>query len=420
MSYQYDKNNGFENTPKKSDNDIGSWVFIGLMFLVAWPVGLFFLIAKLTDDPKKKKTTQNYGKASGTYTSTTGAQTAQKAAPKTETKAAPKAKAAPKKSAVKKVTSTPQYGRKGSRAMTIVGIVLAALGALACLGVLSDFSFYFGEYGDLMWFLEDIFPCLGLLSGGIALLFGGGMMKRRARRFAKYVACAGDRKAIPLAELARAADVRLGKAERDIEMMVEKGMWGKQAYVDNGQDMLFLSAAAAQEYYESRNVRAKPVAEPKVTAAPTSGFDHDFRISAIRRANDRIDDAELSAKIDRLEQVTGRIFKFIEDNPKSADKANTFLKYYLPTTQKLLDSYADFEEAGISGENLNQAKERIEQTMDNIIAGFEHQLDELYRETAMDIDSDIRVMETMLRRDTASVADDFGLGGAAVQTMPKE
>ena len=59
--------------------------------------------------------------------------------------------------------------------------------------------------------------------------------------------------------------------------------------------------------------------------------------------------------------------------------------------------------------------------MDNIIAGFEHQLDELYRETAMDIDSDIRVMETMLKRDTASVADDFGLGGgAAVQTMPKE
>lgn len=416
MSYQYDNKGGFE--PKKSDSDLGSWLFIGFMFIVAWPVGLFFLISKLMDDPKKKKTTQNYGKASGAYTSTTGQQAAPKAAETTAQAAVPKAKAAPKK---KKVTATPQYGRKGSRAMTIVGIVLTVLGAMASLGVLSDLSFYLGEYGNLMWLLEDIFPCLGLLSGGIALLFGGGMMKRRARRFAKYRTVAGNRKAIPLAELASAADVRLGKAERDIEMMVEKGMWGPQAYVDNGQDMLFLSAAAAQEYYESRNVRAKPVEEPKVAAAPASEFDHDFRLSAIRRANDRIDDAELSAKIDRLEQVTGRIFKFIEDNPKSADKANTFLKYYLPTTQKLLDSYADFEEAGVSGENLNQAKERIEQTMDNIIAGFEHQLDELYRETAMDIDSDIRVMETMLKRDTASVADDFGLGGgAATQTMPKE
>jgi len=410
MSYQYDNKSGFE--PKKNDSDLGSWLFIGFMFLVWWPIGLFFLISKLMDEPKKKKTTQNYGKASGAYTSTTGQQAAPKAAPQT---AAPKtAQAAPKK---KKVTATPQYGRKGSRIMTAIGIAVLALGLVGLSATVGD---YMKFHLDLWSFISELFFPMGLATGGIALMAGGGMMKRRARRFAKYVACAGGRKAIPLADLARAADVRLGKAERDIEMMVEKGMWGSQAYVDNGQDMLFLSAEAAREYYESRNVRAKPVAEPKVTAAPTDGFDHDFRLSAIRRANDRIDDAELSAKIDRLEQVTGRIFKFIEDNPKSADKANTFLKYYLPTTQKLLDSYADFEEAGVSGENLNQAKERIEQTMDNIIAGFEHQLDELYRETAMDIDSDIRVMETMLKRDTASVADDFGLGGSAVQTMPKE
>lgn len=58
--------------------------------------------------------------------------------------------------------------------------------------------------------------------------------------------------------------------------------------------------------------------------------------------------------------------------------------------------------------------------MDNIVAGFEHQLDELYRTDAMDVDSDIRVMETMLRRDTASAADDFGLGAAAVQRQPEE
>ena len=416
MSYQYDNKGGFE--PKKSDSDLGSWLFIGFMFIVAWPVGLFFLISKLMDDPKKKKTTQNYGKASGAYTSTTGQQAAPKAAPQTAAPKTAQAKAAPKK---KKVTATPQYGRKGSRIMTAVGIAVLALGLVGLSATVGDLSFYL-QYPEWMWeFISELFFPTGLVAGGIAMLFGGGMMKRRARRFAKYRTVAGNRKAIPLAELASAADVRLGKAERDIEMMVEKGMWGPQAYVDNGQDMLFLSAAAAQEYYESRNVRAKPVEEPKVVAAPASEFDHDFRLSAIRRANDRIDDAELSAKIDRLEQVTGRIFKFIEDNPKSADKANTFLKYYLPTTQKLLDSYADFEEAGVSGENLNQAKERIEQTMDNIIAGFEHQLDELYRETAMDIDSDIRVMETMLKRDTASVADDFGLGGgAATQTMPKE
>jgi hypothetical protein len=52
----------------------------------------------------------------------------------------------------------------------------------------------------------------------------------------------------------------------------------------------------------------------------------------------------------------------------------------------------------VEGENLRQAKSRIEATMDAIVKGFEHQLDELYKADALDVDSDIRVMETMRRQ----------------------
>jgi hypothetical protein len=58
--------------------------------------------------------------------------------------------------------------------------------------------------------------------------------------------------------------------------------------------------------------------------------------------------------------------------------------------------------------------------MDAIVRGFEHQLDELYKADALDVDSDIRVMETMLRRDTATVAQDFDMGGAAAQMEETE
>ena len=47
-------------------------------------------------------------------------------------------------------------------------------------------------------------------------------------------------------------------------------------------------------------------------------------------------------------------------------------------------------------------------------------LDELYKADALDVDSDIRVMETMLERDTASVEKDFGLGGMAAEEKPKQ
>ena len=198
--------------------------------------------------------------------------------------------------------------------------------------------------------------------------------------------------------------------------MLEKGLWGDEAYIDMGSGMLFRSQDAASAYFDAAR-RAKAEQKSPVQTAP-EGYAGILR--QIRELNDRIADEALSAKLDRLEQLSGRIFKLVEENEEKRAAASTFLNYYLPTTLKLMENYANFEEAGVSGENLSQAKAKIEKTMDSIVAGFEHQLDELYRTDAMDVDSDIRVMETMLRRDTASAADDFGLGGAAVQRQPEE
>lgn len=129
---------------------------------------------------------------------------------------------------------------------------------------------------------------------------------------------------------------------------------------------------------------------------------------AIRRANDRIDDEVLSAKIDRLETVTGQIFKVIQEQPAKKNQASTFLNYYLPTTQKLLDSYADFEEAGVSGQNLDQAKSRIADTMTTSPPGSSISLTLCIRTPPWISTVISRVMETMLRRDTATAADDSG------------
>ena len=60
-----------------------------------------------------------------------------------------------------------------------------------------------------------------------------------------------------------------------------------------------------------------------------------------------------------------RMYRWLRRDILLTEKRNsihTFFDYYLPTTQKLLDTYADFEETGVEGENLREAKERIEQT----------------------------------------------------------
>ena len=378
MAYSYDDREGEtrqeppRRPPKKDDNDFGSWAIIAILFAVAWPVGLVVLLAKLFGGDTKRKpvSRQNPGLSQ---------QNPAPSRPRTGTASSTR----------KKVTKTPQYSAKGANTMKIVGLVLLFAGLVSMVQGVGAAA------GVLSWsLLAELFPTMGL-----------------ARRFGKYLACAHGQDAVSLKKLADTAEVPQRKVERDLEIMIEKGLWGKNAYVDLSSDMLFRSPEAAEAYFAPRQTAQEP-------APAEQGYSGILR--EIRRANDRIADPVLSQKIDRLEEVAGKIFRIIEKEPAKKGKAGTFLNYYLPTTQKLLNSYAEFEEAGVSGENLNQAKAKIQSTMDSIVAGFERQLDELYRADAMDIDSDIRVMETMLRRDSATVADDFGLGGSTAVQQEEE
>ena len=399
MSYEYDENNGLQpKPPKKNNNDLGSWIFIAVMFAVAWPVGLILLLSKLSEGGGRKMRQQ----ARDAWQRTAGGSAAAKPA---------QARASAAKNTVRKVTETPNYSDKGAKTMKIIGAVLGILGCVAMLSAVSDNLSYAYHYNEWWYVARQLFYPLGMMAGGASLLLGSGAMKRRQRRFATYLRTVGQKQAVPLDYLARAADVSRRRVEKDVNLMLEKGLWGDEAYIDMGSGMLFKSQAAATAYFDAAHRAKAEQGQPAQTAPAPAGYA--AILAQIRELNDRIADEAISAKLDRMEQVSGRIFKLIEEDEAKRDAAGTFLNYYLPTTLKLLENYASFEEAGVSGENLSQAKAKIEKTMDSIVAGFEHQLDELYRTDAMDIDSDIRVMETMLRRDTASVADDFGLNGSS-------
>ena len=49
-----------------------------------------------------------------------------------------------------------------------------------------------------------------------------------------------------------------------------------------------------------------------------------------------------------------------------------FMDYYLPTSLKLLNTYAELDKQGIEGENISESKHRIEQTMDTLVKAFEN------------------------------------------------
>ena len=404
-SYHYDN----RYSRRQSESDFGSWALIAFTFILGlWPVGLFLLVKKLSDDSSRAR--RGYASTrTATTTATTRTATTQERTSgvrKTPQRTATRETTSRVSSAAQRVTKSPADTDKSLKMLRVIGMILAAIGAVGLLSEMGDLIAGSPDWGGL-------FYALGFAAGGVTTLFYRHKMLIRRNRIESYKAVMGDRDFVKLGELSAITGKSAGVVEKDVEYMLQKKMLGTGAFYDAGHEILFRSADAYQRYLTERS--KKENLTPKEAQEGYSGA-----LRAIREANDRIPDPVFSEKLDHMEEIAGKIFREVESHPEKQKQASTFFDYYLPTTLKLLATYTEFEEAGVEGENLRQAKERIESIMDTLLENFEKQLDELYRSEAMDVDADIRVMENMLSRDLSSVERDFGLnGGTAVQTKPE-
>ncbi|MBQ2330303.1 MAG: 5-bromo-4-chloroindolyl phosphate hydrolysis family protein [Oscillospiraceae bacterium] len=272
-----------------------------------------------------------------------------------------------------------------------ISITLFIFGAFFGLAVLATLP-------AINWAIT-VFSSFFLIGGGTTLI-SRISMKRRAKRAANYLTVIGGRDFVEVRELSRTCGVNEKTVRRDLEIMIEKGLFGSEAYVDQGHGLLILKSGAAPE----------KAAEPEVPVDDEDRYKKILR--EIRQVNDEIPDEVISAKIDEMEDYTARIFKAVQEKPEKLPQIKSFMSYYLPTALKLLHSYADFDQAGAGGENVAGAKADIERILDMLVDGFKKQLDKLYETEAMDISSDIDVLENMLRRDGLK-DDESGFGQVA-------
>ena len=164
---------------------------------------------------------------------------------------------------------------------------------------------------------------------------------------------------------------------------------------------------------------AAPAEQPKEETTGNPELDKMLKegklaISEMKRLDDNIADPGISADIVRLEQVCAKMFEAVKEDPKKLPKIRKFMDYYLPTTLKLLNAYDRMSATGVSGENIDGTLVKVEGMMRNIVAAFEKQLDSLYGADALDISTDITVLETMMARE--------GLTGQPLQaqTLPND
>ena len=123
------------------------------------------------------------------------------------------------------------------------------------------------------------------------------------------------------------------------------------------------------------------------------------RLEALRRANDAIEDAEISADLERMTAAGEQIFQTLVGAPKKYPLARRFLNYYLPTVEKLMETYQGLMGASAKGENIQGSMGRIQGVMGALAAAFEKFADNLYADTELDVDAEIKVLQTMMAGD---------------------
>jgi len=459
-----DQNNRKNSPDNDETGEIISWVIVFILMVAVWPIGLLLLIRKLHgySAPKKNAAgrtnaqnagaarqaawgaansaardvksaardvgaaarqaasgaTQDAGNAVRKAASEFGSATRQAAsqyadiARQTTSKAyfdvGRESSAFAAKAPQKKNHRSPLEKKTGKAVSTIlllIAVILFIIGASTITRAAQDIRVSgAGGWGDL--YLGAFY-----LIGAFISFFSRNIGVRRIARYKKYYAFIAERDIVPISDIALAVGKPVKTVMRDLQTMINDGYFGPNAYIDSELDCIVLVAAAAKEMRNTMRYAANP-ASPPTPAADKPVNQYMAIILELSELNRAIADIAISDKIDQLEELTGKIFRIVEEDPEKLPQIRRFMNYYLPTTLKLLHSYETMEKQGVKGENITAAKQNIERILNTLVTGYEQQLDQLFQSDALDIAADINVLENLMQQD--------GLTGDRLEMKPVE
>lgn len=265
-------------------------------------------------------------------------------------------------------------------------------------------------------FSTTSFITLGLLSFSfvlsMALALRGIWLRKRVKRFKHYVNALKSNKFCSIEELATSIRKKNKYVVKDLRKMIDLGMF-PEAHIDDKKTYFMLNDEVYEDYLNSQEtLKQRKEAELKRQEELNKEINDPEKrelrytlelgksyIEQIKSANDAIHKEEISTKLSELENVVSQIFKYLENNPKKLSEVNKFTNHYLPITLKLVNAYKELNDQPVQGENITSAKNEIEKTIDTINSAFEKLLDDLFGEVALDISTDISVLETLFTQE---------------------
>ena len=125
----------------------------------------------------------------------------------------------------------------------------------------------------------------------------------------------------------------------------------------------------------------------------------DDKLKSITESGKKISDPNMQETVSCLSTYAYKILDYVAENSRQLPQLRRFFNYYLPTLDKLLISYRRLEKHGMDGANVTASEQEIREAVTAMETLFRHQLDKLFRDTALDVSTDVDVLEAMLQSD---------------------
>lgn len=103
--------------------------------------------------------------------------------------------------------------------------------------------------------------------------------------------------------------------------------------------------------------------------------------------------------VKRLEKTTRQMLQDAEADPNDVAAIQKFFNKYMPTTRKLVRTYAELSQFEATSGNIGKSTKNIETMLRDIADAFDKKFVSLYDNNLMDIESDMDVMRTLMNRD---------------------
>ena len=314
-----------------------------------------------------------------------------------------------KKSVQEKPNYHKLYAKKesyynGAMAMFVVGIVFMVLVAIAMLVML--ILSLIPVAGDVFVMVNQVilFPIFVICIGFTVI---GRIMINRYRRYKKYQRAIGVQLQQDISNLAYTTNKTERYTRNDIKSMISANWFQEARVTDDGQ-RLIVSRGAFEEYQaqvqqtiidEQISALKKEQQDSMSADACAAIKTGESFIVELQRYQIKITDANMSGKLSQLERILRKIFARVEAEPETAPQIRKMVEYYLPTTMKLLNAYVQLKKQEIQGPNILATKTEIEESLDTLLLAYERFLDDLFADVALDIETDITVLNTMLAQD---------------------